>query len=464
MMPPLLTPIPSSRSPKATDRFSRSGWPVPKIRSLKSRPAGYVELPYTLVQDSTIFLQLKEQTTDIWRLKLDWIAEHGGMALLNTHPDYMAMNGKVREGREFPIALYADFLRHVRQKFEGSYWHARPVEVAEWFRKTHGPVAAQTPVQTPTPRPFAGKKAAVLLFSDYPDDPRPRREAEALVEAGMEVDLICQQDPGQAAHEVINGVNVRRIPIQRYRAGKFTYLVQYSQFIAWTGLALLFRSFSKKYDLVHVHNMPDILVFSGLAPKLRGAKVILDLHDPMPELMMSIFGVPEDHLLVRFLKFLEKWSIRFADQVLTVNSQCKQIFSKRSCKPEKVRVILNTPDEKIFCAREASPVAERDPARPFVLMFHGSLVERNGVDLAVQAVRRLRKTIPNRGTPHLRPFQPLFGIDHGVLPPRRSRGHGPAYGVSDAGRDRGGDRRVRSRPRSKPTKHFHRAEHPHPHF
>ena len=81
--------------------------------------------------------------------------------------------------------------------------------------------------------------------------------------------------------------------------------------------------------------------------------------------------------------------------MLTVNSQCKQIFAKRSCKPDKVRVLLNTPDEKIFCAREESPVAERNPARPFVLMYHGSLMERNGVGLAVQAVGRLRKTIPN---------------------------------------------------------------------
>lgn len=363
----------------------------PHDETLQSRPPGYVELPYTLVQDSTLFLQLKEQTTDIWKAKLNWIAEHGGMALLNTHPDYMAMNGKVREGCEFPVALYADFLRHVRENHAGSYWHTRPADVAEWYRAAHAPV----PSPVSLPLPFAGKKAAVILFSDYPDDPRPRREAEALVEAGMEVDLICQKDPGQVTYEAIGGVNVRRVPIRRYRAGKFVYLFQYSQFIAWTGLALLFRSFSKKYDLVHVHNMPDILAFSALAPKLRGAKLILDLHDPMPELMMSIFGVREDHGLVRFLKFLEKWSIRFADQVLTVNSQCRQIFCKRSCKPEKVRVILNTPDERIFKARDALPVAVRDPSRPFVLMFHGSLVERNGVDLAVEAVRRLRKSIPN---------------------------------------------------------------------
>ncbi len=115
----------------------------------------------------------------------------------------------------------------------------------------------------------------------------------------------------------------------------------------------------------------------------------------MPELMMSIFGLKEDHFLVRSLKFLEKASIWFADQVLTVNSHCKQIFSKRSCEPGKVQVVMNTPDERIFHHQEVSVAADRDPARPYVLMFHGSLVERHGVDLAVQAVTELRKTIPN---------------------------------------------------------------------
>jgi glycosyltransferase involved in cell wall biosynthesis len=363
----------------------------PQDPRLKSRPPGYVELPYTLAQDSTLFLILKEKTPDIWKQKLDWIAEHGGMALLNTHPDYMAMGADLRAGRDYPLAFYADFLRHVRQKFDGAFWHARPMEVAEWYRKSYEPVA----VPVGASRPFAGKKAAVVLFSYYPADPRPRREAEALVEAGMEVDLICLQNQGQASEEVVNGVNVRRVPLRRKREGKLTYLIQYSQFILRSGFALGLRSFTKKYDLVHVHNMPDILAFSGLAPKLRGAKLLLDLHDPMPELMMSIFGLPADHFLVRTLKALEKCSIWFADQVVTVNAHCKQIFSKRSCEPGKIQVVMNTPDEKIFRLCEVSVAADPDPARPFVLMFHGSLVERHGVDLAVAAVSRLRKSIPN---------------------------------------------------------------------
>ncbi len=98
-----------------------------------------------------------------------------------------------------------------------------------------------------------------------------------------------------------------------------------------SGAILAGRALKRRYDLVHVHNMPDVLVFSALVPKLLGAKVILDLHDPMPELMMTIFGLRENSRSVRLLKILEKWSLGCADAVLTVNEACKKIFSARSC-------------------------------------------------------------------------------------------------------------------------------------
>ena len=122
------------------------------------------------------------------------------------------------------------------------------------------------------------------------------------------------------------------MPLSRRRQGKFTYLQQYSFFLAWCTAALALRCFRKRYDLVHVHNMPDFLVFGALAPKLRGARVMLDLHDPMPELMMTIFGMPEENFSVRLLKQIEKLSIAFADKVLTVNTACEKIFAARSCR------------------------------------------------------------------------------------------------------------------------------------
>jgi glycosyltransferase involved in cell wall biosynthesis len=189
-----------------------------------------------------------------------------------------------------------------------------------------------------------------------------------------------------------------------------SYFLQYAVFIVLSGLILAGRSWKRRYDLVHVHNMPDILVFSALIPKILGAKVILDLHDPMPELMMTIFGLRDDSLSVRLLNELEKWSVWFADAVITVNKAVQKIFSARSCPPAKITVVMNSPDEEIFHEQEPSRLSltGRDLSKPFVIMYHGSLVERHGLDLAVTALRKIRPAIPcaelriyGRSTPFL---------------------------------------------------------------
>jgi glycosyltransferase involved in cell wall biosynthesis len=258
---------------------------------------------------------------------------------------------------------------------------------------------------------LAGKRAAVVVFSYYPGDPRPRRAAEALVAEGMKVDLIClRESAADARRETVNGVDVLRVPLRRRRGGTLGYLTQYLVFLL-TSLAILAgRSLTRRYHLVHVHNMPDVLVLSALVPKLLGAKVILDLHDPMPELMMTIFGLAPESARVRLLRRLERASIGFADLVLTVNLACKRLFVGRSCPAEKLQVVMNSPDETIFRYRPAgeAETAAGGPGRPFVIMYHGSLVERNGLDLAVDALARVRARIPaarlriyGAGTPFL---------------------------------------------------------------
>jgi glycosyltransferase involved in cell wall biosynthesis len=93
---------------------------------------------------------------------------------------------------------------------------------------------------------------------------------------------------------------------------------------------------------------------------------------------------------------MEKWSIARTNLVVTVNLACKHIFSARSCKPEKIAVVMNAPDSKIFPFRAAQeqPATQSDAARPFVFMYHGSLVERNGLDLAVEALALAREKMP----------------------------------------------------------------------
>jgi glycosyltransferase involved in cell wall biosynthesis len=156
------------------------------------------------------------------------------------------------------------------------------------------------------------------------------------------------------------------------------------------------RGIGGQYDLVHVHNMPDILVFSAIVPRLRGAGIILDLHDPMPELMMSIYSLPRPHPLVKILGLLERWSIAFSHIAITPNLAFQKLFVSRSCLPGKMRIVMNSPEEAIFAHPAKSPHPPQPPAAAgeLRLMHHGSIVHRHGVDLLVEAVARLRGKIP----------------------------------------------------------------------
>src|SRR5688572_4205129 len=144
--------------------------------------SGYVELPYTLPQDSTLFVVLQESTIDIWKRKLDWVAQHGGMALVNVHPDYTTLDGPPR-ATEYPARLYEELLQYVASRYGGRCWFALPREVASYVPRGAGSPASSAGDRTPAWR-LRGKRVAMLAFSYYPLDPRPRRTAEALADEG----------------------------------------------------------------------------------------------------------------------------------------------------------------------------------------------------------------------------------------------------------------------------------------
>ena len=118
--------------------------------------------------------------------------------------------------------------------------------------------------------PSSRKRAVAVVFSSYPADPRPRRAAEALVKEGMQVEVICLKETDrEAMRESFNGVEITRIPFKHLsrRGGKLSYLAEYGLFVLLAGAILAVRSVRRRYDLVHVHNMPDFLVFSALVPR-----------------------------------------------------------------------------------------------------------------------------------------------------------------------------------------------------
>ncbi len=237
-------------------------------------------------------------------------------------------------------------------------------------------------------------RVAVVLYSYYLTDPRPQRETEALAEAGMEADVIClRRDRSELAFEKVNGVNIHRVALTRQRRGHSGYILRYGYFFLCAFWRLAIWSLRGDLKLVHVHNMPDFLVFSALVPRLRGAKIILDLHDPMPELYSGIYPARKRHFMHRLLCRIERWSIVFADKVLTPNIAFKDLFAARDKAADKVEIVMNSPRPTVFDVQKYETPA-RGPGPRFTLMYHGLLVERHGLDLAIDAMVRLNGEAP----------------------------------------------------------------------
>ena len=104
-----------------------------KVVNSRQTNGGYIELPYTLPQDHLLYIIMQHKNIDIWKKKLDWIVEKKGMALLNTHSDYMGFNGPILSLEEYPIEYFIEFLEYVKYKYEGQYWHALPRDIVTFW-------------------------------------------------------------------------------------------------------------------------------------------------------------------------------------------------------------------------------------------------------------------------------------------------------------------------------------------
>lgn len=237
------------------------------------------------------------------------------------------------------------------------------------------------------------KRICIIRQWYYPIDPRVRKEAQVSVDVGYNVDLICLRKPGEKKRESMSGINIYRLPMKHRRGSIVRYLFEYLFFFLLSGLVLLRLYFRHKYKIIQVNTMPDFLVFATFIPKLLGAKVLLDMHEPVPELWATKFG-NRFQFFIELLKLVEQLSIRYADKVLTVTEHLKDVYVSRGADASKITVVLNVPDNKIFnfylCKANCKGTKHR-----FILISHGTIEKRWGLDLAIKAVALLRNKIPN---------------------------------------------------------------------
>lgn len=242
----------------------------------------------------------------------------------------------------------------------------------------------------------AGKKASpmrigMVVHAYYLKDARVRRYAELLAGQGHEVDVLClrEGDEPKVVHHM--GVNIYRIDTTRMRGGRLSYIYEYLDSFVRFFFALNARTWKAgKYDVLHIHNMPDFLVFCALFQRLGGTPVILDIHDLMSEVYQSKFFLQPNHWLPRLLRIEEKISTRFASALITANHAFADILGQRSVSASKVKVVMNAASEMFFLDdKQLAEIRKSKKPGDFHVIYIGTMAPRYGVENAVKAIAKL---------------------------------------------------------------------------
>jgi glycosyltransferase involved in cell wall biosynthesis len=231
-------------------------------------------------------------------------------------------------------------------------------------------------------------RIAMIALALYPFDPRVRRAAEALAESGHQVDVFAISHDGARASSDSGPLRVRLLPMQKKKTGLARYAFEYGAFFSWAFVLVSLLHARRRYHVVYVHNMPNFLVFAGLLPKIGGARIVLDVHDPAAELLADIRGRDLPPWVERLANAEERISVSFSDTLITVNESMRRRLSARSSRP--VSVVMNVPDPRRFIPVAAS----RDSEGLEWIVYSGSIAYRNGLDLVVRAVSLLADQFP----------------------------------------------------------------------
>lgn len=270
--------------------------------------------------------------------------------------------------------IYEKILRHVRAHGGRSQLRERTSRCAK-----------ETPYRSQ-------KRVCMVSYSFYESDNRVMRYAKALAGRGDHVDVIALSRTDDAPiQETLDGVHVYRVQRrERNEKNKLAYLTRILRFLVVSGVALSRKHLRQRYDIVHVHNVPDFLVFSALLAKLTGAAVILDIHDIVPEFYASKFASKGGDALIKPLIFLERISARFADHVIISNHLWHELITSRSVKSEKCTVFINYVDAEVFKRVERERKDDR-----LLVIYPGGLQWHQGLDIAIRAFAKVCKGIPS---------------------------------------------------------------------
>jgi glycosyltransferase involved in cell wall biosynthesis len=233
------------------------------------------------------------------------------------------------------------------------------------------------------------RRVAIVVHAIVPGDPRVRRQSDALIGAGYEVDIICLRQAGEAAEERDGPLRIVRLPINRAFVGFAGHIAEYVAFTAMVAWRLAREHRRRRYHVVQVATVPDFLSFAAIPEKLGGVPLLLDLHEDMPEFFRDRFAAPLLRPLRPLVVAATRASAAVADELITVHEPLRQLSIARGVPPDKITVVMNSADARLF-----------DPARherrgfmadgELRLIHHSNLQRLYGLDVAIDGLSRVR--------------------------------------------------------------------------
>jgi glycosyltransferase involved in cell wall biosynthesis len=232
----------------------------------------------------------------------------------------------------------------------------------------------------------------MVLHSLYPHDPRVRRQADAAVEAGYAVDIVCVRQPGQPGLESSGHIRVRRLPLKHVPGGGTLRMIyEYLAFAILATLMLIPPAVRRRYMAVHVNNPPDFLIVAGLLPRLFGSRLILDVHDLSAHMFRSRFAGPIGRAVSSLLEAVERSAARVAHVVVTVHEPYRKELVANRIAEDKIIVVMNVAEDGL--ERRSTINGRRTTAPGFTVAYAGTIAPWYGVHVIVDAVAMLAKDI-----------------------------------------------------------------------
>jgi glycosyltransferase involved in cell wall biosynthesis len=279
------------------------------------------------------------------------------------------------------------------------------------------------------------KHVCMIAYTFYSSDARVRREAETVASLpGKTVTVLSLKEQEKPGILQKGGVLIKELNISKYRGkSSVRYIFSYLSFTFIAFLECTRLLARKSLDVVHVHNMPNFLVFAAFFPLLFRKPIILDIHDTMVETYAAKYSNRYSKVIKWVLGLEEAICCRMASHIVCVNDIQKAALVGRNVTEKKIIVAMNVPDPKVFNHNRIIQARAKEVGK-FRLIYHGTVTKRVGVDQAVRAISKLDSRVPGLefhivgGGDDLEEFKELsrsLGVDNKVY----FRGQVPLEGL-----------------------------------